>query len=103
MYLFDIIKSESLLVAIVEITILKKSSCKSTHCAIQTHSTSYKNGLFQDPVLFSGSLRFNIDPFDKFTDEQIWAALEQAHLEDFVDRLKGGLDYNCGEGGHNLR
>lgn len=31
----------------------------------------------QDPVLFSGSLRFNLDPFDEKTDEEMWNALEQ--------------------------
>lgn len=31
----------------------------------------------QDPVLFIGSLRKNIDPFAEFTDEQLWSALEQ--------------------------
>nr|KAG5688633.1 hypothetical protein BaRGS_017487 [Batillaria attramentaria] len=56
----------------------------------------------QDPVLFSGTLRFNIDPFDSYRDDQIWATLETAHLKDFVTRLKGGLEYNCGEGGHSL-
>ena len=54
-------------------------------------------------MLFSGSLRFNIDPFDSFRDDHIWATLEAAHLKDFVSRLKGGLEYQCGEGGRNLR
>lgn len=34
----------------------------------------------QDPVLFSGSLRFNLDPFDEKTDEEMWNALEQVCL-----------------------
>ena len=57
----------------------------------------------QDPVLFSGTLRMNLDPFDKFTDEDIWKALEQAHLKDFVSGLLQGLQHECGEGGQNLR
>ncbi|CAD5115099.1 DgyrCDS4110 [Dimorphilus gyrociliatus] len=56
----------------------------------------------QDPVLFSGSLRMNLDPFSKYTDEQVWHALEHAHLKDFVNGLALGLDYECGEGGQNL-
>lgn len=57
----------------------------------------------QDPVLFSGSLRLNLDPFDKYTDEQIWRALEHAHLKDFIEKtLTDGLAHVVAEGGENL-
>lgn len=57
----------------------------------------------QDPVLFSGSLRHNLDPFDTYTDEQLWCCLEKANLSDFVAGLVGKLDFECNEGGENLR
>lgn len=38
----------------------------------------------QDPVLFSGTLRMNLDPFDNHSDEEVWRALEHAHLKSFV-------------------
>lgn len=38
----------------------------------------------QDPVLFSGTLRLNLDPFNECSDENIWRALEHAHLKNFV-------------------
>ena len=59
--------------------------------------------LFQDPVIFSGSLQDNLDPFSQYSDHELWSALEQAHLRGFVDSLPEGLGYECGEGGESLR
>ncbi|AWP14018.1 putative canalicular multispecific organic anion transporter 1 isoform 3 [Scophthalmus maximus] len=56
----------------------------------------------QDPVLFSGTLRMNLDPFDTFSDEDIWRALELSHLTDFVAGLQEKLQYAVTEGGENL-
>ncbi|XP_063652842.1 multidrug resistance-associated protein 1 isoform X21 [Pan troglodytes] len=57
----------------------------------------------QDPVLFSGSLRMNLDPFSQYSDEEVWTSLELAHLKDFVSALPDKLDHECAEGGENLR
>ena len=56
----------------------------------------------QDPVLFSGSLRMNIDPFNAYSDDAIWQALEHSHLKAFVKGLSDGLDHKITEGGENL-
>nr|XP_055048139.1 multidrug resistance-associated protein 1-like isoform X1 [Misgurnus anguillicaudatus] len=56
----------------------------------------------QDPVLFSGSLRMNLDPFDGYTDEDVWRALELSHLKNFVSGLPDKLNHECSEGGENL-
>ncbi|KAL3882083.1 hypothetical protein ACJMK2_028455 [Sinanodonta woodiana] len=56
----------------------------------------------QEPVLFSGSLKMNLDPHDEHTDSAIWLALEQAHLKSFIDSLPTKLEYECGEGGQSL-
>lgn len=57
----------------------------------------------QDPQLFEGSLRNNIDPTNRASDAAIWQALEQAHLKDHVTRNMGGtLDAEVAEGGSNL-
>jgi ABC-type multidrug transport system fused ATPase/permease subunit len=58
---------------------------------------------YQDPVVFSGALRTNLDPFNRYTDDEIWRALEQAHLKSFVQGLAGQLEYVCSEEGDNLR
>ena len=45
----------------------------------------------------------NLDPFDNHTDDQIWTALEHAHLKAFVGNLPGdGLTFEVNEGGENL-
>lgn len=56
----------------------------------------------QDPVLFSGSLRMNLDPFDNYSDEEVWRALEYSHLKSFVSGLPDKLSHECSEGGENL-
>ncbi|XP_018340399.1 PREDICTED: multidrug resistance-associated protein 1 isoform X3 [Trachymyrmex septentrionalis] len=56
----------------------------------------------QDPVLFSGTLRMNLDPFDCYNDEEVWKALEHAHLKLFVENLPNGLLHEVTEGGENL-
>ena len=57
----------------------------------------------QDPVVFSGSLRHNLDPFNQYSNEELWQALQHAHLKDFVSNDKVGLYYDCGENGGSLR
>ena len=54
-------------------------------------------------MLFSGTLRINLDPFETYTDEEVWRALESAHLKNFVSSLAQQLQYPVAEGGENLR
>ncbi|GFH15643.1 ATP-binding cassette transporter, partial [Haematococcus lacustris] len=57
----------------------------------------------QDPVIFSGTLRSNLDPFGAASgDAAIWEAVRRASLTDFVRGLDGGLDAVIKEGGANL-
>ncbi|KAK7067583.1 Canalicular multispecific organic anion transporter 1, partial [Halocaridina rubra] len=56
----------------------------------------------QDPVLFSGTLRMNLDPFEQYSDDRVWSALELSHLKEFVSGLASGLQYEVSEGGDNL-
>ncbi|PIK53498.1 putative ATP-binding cassette sub-family C member 9-like [Apostichopus japonicus] len=56
----------------------------------------------QDPVLFNGSIRFNLDPLSEMTDEKLWEAIEIAQLKNVVAKLNGGLDAEVSEGGENF-
>ncbi|KAF9525987.1 multidrug resistance-associated ABC transporter [Crepidotus variabilis] len=56
----------------------------------------------QSPELFEGSLRENIDPLGVYSDVDIWTALEQAHLRDYVETLSEKLDSHVSEGGSSL-
>lgn len=57
----------------------------------------------KDPILFSGALRTNLDPFDQYTDEELWLALERSRLKDFVSTLPDAFRHQIDEGGSNLR
>ena len=56
----------------------------------------------QDPVLFGGSLKKNMDPFSQYTDQQLWTALEEVQLKAIVEDLPGQLNFRLRESGTNL-
>ncbi|XP_073264847.1 ABC transporter C family member 12-like isoform X5 [Populus alba] len=56
----------------------------------------------QSPVLFSGTVRFNLDPFSEHNDGDLWEALERAHLKDAIRNNSFGLDAEVFEGGENF-
>ena len=56
----------------------------------------------QDPVLFGGSLRRNLDPFSVHTDLDLWTALEEVQLKAMVEKLPGQLEYRVNETGSNF-
>ena len=56
----------------------------------------------QDPVLFSGTVRSNVDPFKQYDDSEIWSALEKTQLKEKVKAMPGQLDASVEVGGSNL-
>ncbi|KAL5577346.1 hypothetical protein UlMin_019045 [Ulmus minor] len=56
----------------------------------------------QSPVLFSGTVRFNLDPFSEHNDVDLWEALARAHLKDAIRRNPLGLDAEVSEAGENF-
>ncbi|XP_030766381.1 multidrug resistance-associated protein 7 [Sitophilus oryzae] len=55
----------------------------------------------QDPFLFSGTLKENLDPLGEFTEHEIWSALSKVNLETTIKNL-GGLNNSVDEGGVNF-
>ena len=56
----------------------------------------------QDPVMFSATLRFNLDPFDESSDEQVWDALSSVNMAPHVQSLPNKLEEMVAEGGDNF-
>ncbi|XP_053685775.1 ATP-binding cassette sub-family C member 4-like [Sabethes cyaneus] len=56
----------------------------------------------QEPVIFSGSLRSNLDPSGSLDDGRIWKALEEVELKHLVSNGAGGLNTKLVEGGANF-
>ncbi|KAJ8929222.1 hypothetical protein NQ314_018101 [Rhamnusium bicolor] len=56
----------------------------------------------QEPMLFSGTLRKNLDPTECYNDHVLWDALESVELKKIVNELPCGLEYNISEGGINF-
>ena len=61
----------------------------------------------QEPFLFTGSIRTNLDPSGQFSDDVLWSAIKDVHLDQFMatecgSTEKGLLDFEVSEGGVNL-
>ncbi|CAG2238338.1 ABCC4 [Mytilus edulis] len=56
----------------------------------------------QDPVLFTGPLRKNLDPFGEHADSSLWSALEEVQLKPAIEELPSQLETEVSEGGINF-
>ncbi|VDI08555.1 Hypothetical predicted protein [Mytilus galloprovincialis] len=56
----------------------------------------------QDPVLFAGSVRYNLDPTDTLDDEKLWSALETVQMKEVITALPDQLNSDVTEGGENF-
>lgn len=71
-------------------------------CIIGLHDLRKRLSIIpQDPVMFEGTLRTNIDPLGEYRDEQIWEALDSCHLGDEVRKNELKLDSTVAENGKN--
>ena len=55
----------------------------------------------QEPLLFSGMVRSNLDPFSEYSDESIWSALDRASMRTMISEAPAGLDTPVEEHGSN--
>uniref|UniRef100_A0A7N6BDA9 ATP-binding cassette sub-family C member 5 n=1 Tax=Anabas testudineus TaxID=64144 RepID=A0A7N6BDA9_ANATE len=56
----------------------------------------------QEPVLFIGTVRTNLDPWDQYSDSEIWEALEKTHIKDMVSQLPHSIHSEVTENGENF-
>ena len=56
----------------------------------------------QDPILFAGPLRYSLDPANKYTDAQLWQALESVQMKEHVENMEDQLDAAIVQGGENI-
>ncbi|XP_068840293.1 ATP-binding cassette sub-family C member 4-like isoform X2 [Capricornis sumatraensis] len=56
----------------------------------------------QEPVLFTGTMRKNLDPFNEYLEEELWDVLEEVQLKEAIKALPSGLDTELAESGLNL-
>uniref|UniRef100_A0A8C6D2E6 Multidrug resistance-associated protein 4-like n=1 Tax=Moschus moschiferus TaxID=68415 RepID=A0A8C6D2E6_MOSMO len=56
----------------------------------------------QEPVLFTGTMRKNLDPFNEHTDNELWNALEEVQLKESIKGLPAKMNTELAESGLNL-
>lgn len=70
--------------------------------SVEVRVSDYYFAVVQAPVLFTGSIRSNLDPLGQHSDSEIWTALRRSHLYHAIESSTMGLDMALLEGGAPL-
>lgn len=96
----------SLLLALLRLNIIESGDIvfdgKSLLSMSLEDARSLVSVIPQEPHLFSGTIRTNLDPFNKYSDAEIWDALENAHIKNYISRDPLGLQASVTESGSNF-
>ena len=68
----------------------------------KTHKRKNLSIIPQEPIIFSDTIRGNLDPFGEYDDTRIWNVLQSVGLKNKVSLLPNGLEHILNEGGANL-
>lgn len=70
---------------------------------IPLHELRSRLGIIpQDPVMFSATVRFNLDPFNLYSDLELWNVLAEVNMKEYVSSLPKKLEELVAEGGDNF-
>ena len=96
----------SLLLALLRLNIITEGDVSVDGESLLSMDLEHSRRIFsvipQDPHLFSGTVRFNLDPFAIYSDAEIWSALDSAHIRECVQNDPLGLSKTVEEGGLNF-
>jgi len=98
----------SLMIALFRIAELEKDGGRIVIDGVNTNeigTSSLRLNLSiipQDPIVFSNTVRYNLDPFGASSDKELWDVLKKVQMSEVIAALPEGLDYHVAEGGENF-